>query len=77
MGYTKSPCYGCGNRTAECHSACPLCAGWVKLHAEEKARADRGRRIDSEFLARRSEVAENLKKRYRSSTGYERVKKGK
>ena len=37
IGRTKSPCYGCENRTAECHGSCADYKKYEEIHAQERA----------------------------------------
>ena len=37
VGRTQSPCYGCTERNAECHSSCEQYLEFVDIHDRERA----------------------------------------
>ena len=36
VGRTQSPCYGCHDRSAECHSSCEKYKQFEQIHAKER-----------------------------------------
>ena len=37
VGRTKSPCHGCQDRHAECHSSCEKYQEFAEIHAKERS----------------------------------------
>lgn len=47
VGRTKSPCHGCEDRNAECHSSCEKYQEFYKIHAKERSEIHYNKKIDN------------------------------
>ena len=47
VGRTKSPCRGCQDRQAECHSSCEKYLEFYEIHNKERADAHHKKRLEN------------------------------
>ena len=47
VGRTKSPCYGCKDRTAECHASCGKYKEFERIHDRERSEVHQKKHLES------------------------------
>ena len=75
LGRTNSPCYGCQERSAECHPACERYKKFTEIHDKERAEIHKKQRIETfgygaQYRTRRefNNQVRNVKSVFSSST---------